>query len=78
MKNVFMGVLALDFKLTTFASFLIDNYGGSDTIVVIVEDAPPNYIIASSMRSTGIKKVLKEDETKECPLYHEGSSGRYE
>ena len=63
-REVFSGVLALDYKLKDIASFLTDNYQDTDTIVAIVEEAAPNYVIASSTGSSGAKKVLIYNDKK--------------
>mmetsp|Transcript_2625 Transcript_2625/g.6205 ORF Transcript_2625/g.6205 Transcript_2625/m.6205 type:complete len:870 (+) Transcript_2625:197-2806(+) len=65
-KTIFTGVLASDYSLDGIASFLTNNYDGSDTIVTIVEEAEPNYVIASSTGITGVRKVLIEDNSKPC------------
>lgn len=65
-KNVFSGVVALDFTLEGIASFLTKNYAESDSIVVVVEKAEPNYIIASSDGSIGVERVLIDDNSKPC------------
>ncbi|KAL7464469.1 hypothetical protein ACHAXS_004803 [Conticribra weissflogii] len=66
-RNVFTGVLALDFTLQGIASFLTENYKDSDTIVAVVEEAEPNYLIASSTGSTGIKQVIIKNHSQPCP-----------
>jgi len=66
-RSVFAGVLALDFTLEGIASFLTENYSGADTIVAVVEEAEPNYIVATSTGSTGVKRVLVDDVSQPCP-----------
>ncbi|KAL7463939.1 hypothetical protein ACHAXS_004290 [Conticribra weissflogii] len=66
-REVFAGVLASDFSLNGIASFLTQNYERSDTIIAIVEEAEPNFIIASSTGSTGVKRVLIDDISQPCP-----------
>ncbi|KAL7472380.1 hypothetical protein ACHAXS_012718 [Conticribra weissflogii] len=66
-RNVFAGVVALDFTLEGIASFLMKNYGGSDSIVVVLEKAEPNFIIASSDGSIGVERVLIDDNSVTCP-----------
>ncbi len=66
-RSVFAGVLALDLTLTGIASFLIKNYDEAENIVAIIEEAEPNYLIASSTGTTGVKKVLKDDPSVPCP-----------
>jgi len=66
-RKVFVGVLALDLTLTGIASFLIKNYDEAENIVAIIEEAEPNYLIASSTGTTGVKKVLKDDHSMPCP-----------
>lgn len=66
-REVFSGVLSLDVKLKDIASFLTDNYQDTDTIVAIVEEAAPNFVIASSTGSSGAKKVLIYNDKKTCP-----------
>ena len=67
-KNVFAGVLAVDYRFEDISQFLIDSYGGTDTAVVIYEDNNPNYIIALSTGSPANTLVLSEDPTKPCPV----------
>lgn len=67
-KNVFAGVLAVDYRFEDISQFLIDSYGGTDTMVVIYEDKDPNYIIALSTGSPANTLVLSEDSTKPCPV----------
>jgi len=66
-RKVFDGVLALDYKFLDIASFLSDNYEDSDTLVAIVEETSPNYLIATSKGGIGSKRVLASDETQLCP-----------
>eukprot|EP00569_Conticribra_weissflogii_P001723 CAMPEP_0171354350 /NCGR_PEP_ID=MMETSP0878-20121228/44663_1 /TAXON_ID=67004 /ORGANISM="Thalassiosira weissflogii, Strain CCMP1336" /LENGTH=786 /DNA_ID=CAMNT_0011860323 /DNA_START=248 /DNA_END=2608 /DNA_ORIENTATION=- len=66
-RSVFTGVLALDFTLQGIASFLTENYKNSDTIVAVVEEAEPNYLIASSTGSTGIRQVMLDNPSQPCP-----------
>ncbi|KAL7461288.1 hypothetical protein ACHAXS_001711, partial [Conticribra weissflogii] len=72
-RTVFAGVLASDYSLDGIAAFLTDNYNGSGTIVTIMEEAEPNYIIASSTGITGVRKVLIEDNSKACPQNSDGN-----
>ena len=67
-KNVFAGVLAVDYRFEDISQFLIDSYGGSNTMVVIYEDKNPNYIIALSTGTPANTLILSEDPTKPCPV----------
>jgi hypothetical protein len=64
--NVFAGVLAVDFTFTDISNFLIDNYQGTDTTVVIFEREEPHYFVAASTGSTGVRKVLISDGVTPC------------
>jgi hypothetical protein len=67
-RNVFEGVLALDYKFLDIAEFLSTSYQESDIVIVaVVEEASPNYVIATSRGGIGSKKVLVSDETQSCP-----------
>ena len=61
-----MGVLAVDFTFTDISNFLIDNYKGTDTTVIIFERDEPHYVVAASTGSTGVKRVLKSDGVTPC------------
>mmetsp|Transcript_11109 Transcript_11109/g.16243 ORF Transcript_11109/g.16243 Transcript_11109/m.16243 type:complete len:785 (-) Transcript_11109:179-2533(-) len=67
-KRVFAGVLAVDYRLEDIAKFLVDTYGGTDTAVIMYDEASPNYVVASSTGSPAAKLVLKEDPSKPCPV----------
>jgi len=67
-KNVFAGVLAVDYRFEDISAFLIDSYGGTDTMVAIYEDKDPNYIIALSTGTAANSLVLTEDPTTPCPV----------
>jgi hypothetical protein len=66
-RSTFAGVLAVDYTFRDVTSFLRENYKDSSTIVSIFEVNEPNYVVASSTGSKGVRKVLKSDESKECP-----------
>lgn len=65
-RSTFAGVLAVDYTFRDVTSFLRENYKDSSTIVSIFEVDEPNYVVASSTGSKGVRKVLKSDESKEC------------
>jgi len=66
-RNVFEGVLALDYKFTDIGKFLSSSYEESDTVIVaIVEEASPHYVIATSTGGIGAKTVLASDNTQPC------------
>ena len=65
-RSVFYGVTAVDMKLQDLADYLAYNYGESETVVAIVEDAEPNYVIALSSGTAGAKKVISDDPTLPC------------
>ncbi|KAL7473608.1 hypothetical protein ACHAXS_014068 [Conticribra weissflogii] len=67
-RVVFAGVVAVDFTLSEISSFLIENYKEGGYIVAIVEEAEPNYIIATSTGSTSLKSVLIDDQSQPCPF----------
>ena len=58
--------MALDYKFLDIANFLTV-YEDSDTVVAIVEEASPNYLIATSEGGIGSKRVSASDETRPCP-----------
>eukprot|EP00580_Thalassiosira_gravida_P010497 CAMPEP_0201632718 /NCGR_PEP_ID=MMETSP0493-20130528/6263_1 /ASSEMBLY_ACC=CAM_ASM_000838 /TAXON_ID=420259 /ORGANISM="Thalassiosira gravida, Strain GMp14c1" /LENGTH=851 /DNA_ID=CAMNT_0048104293 /DNA_START=624 /DNA_END=3179 /DNA_ORIENTATION=- len=66
-RNVFEGVLALDYKFTDIGKFLGSSYEESDTVIVaIVEEASPHYVIATSTGGIGAKTVLASDNAQPC------------
>jgi len=66
-RDVFDGVLAVDYTFTDLSNFLRTNYQNSSTVVAIFEQEAPHYIVATSTGSTGVKLVLKNDEEVPCP-----------
>ncbi|KAL7531527.1 hypothetical protein ACHAXR_004095, partial [Thalassiosira sp. AJA248-18] len=66
-RRIFQGVCGLDYRFTDIAGFLSSNYQDGDTIVAIVEENDPNYVIATSMGGSGGKSVSSSDETQPCP-----------
>jgi hypothetical protein len=50
-----------------FATFLEENYKDSGTIVAIVEDAEPHYLIGMSTGTLASIQYLASDPTKLCP-----------
>lgn len=67
-KNIFQGVLAVDYSLERIASFLAEQYQDSEINVLIVEDGEPNYVVAASTGTPSANLVSKEDETQPCPV----------
>jgi hypothetical protein len=66
-KQVFRGVLAVDYDLKHIMKLLVVAYQGTDRLVMIVEDAAPNYLIAASTGSSSIRQVLEDDKSELCP-----------
>ena len=66
-KNVFKGVLAVDYSLGQIADFLREQYAGTDISVLVVEAKGPNYVIAASTGSPAAILVSNEDESQPCP-----------
>lgn len=66
-RNVFAGVLAIDYTFTDITNFLQDNYKDTPTVVAIFEMAEPHYMVASSTGSNAAKVVFTDDESKPCP-----------
>ena len=66
-KQVFAGVLAVDYTLEDVSNFLRDNYGTSDDIIVtILEAAEPHYLIGISTGTSPYKEVQASDEDSPC------------
>jgi len=66
-KNVFAGVLAVDYRFEDIANFLIDSYKDTTTSVAIFEDKEPYHIIALSTGTPSTLAVLSADPTQPCP-----------
>jgi len=66
-RNVFAGVLAVDYRLEDIESFLIENYENATIAVAIYEVADPHYLIATSTGSSSAEFFLTEDLSKPCP-----------
>jgi len=66
-KNVFAGVVAVDYTFENITEFLIKNYLNSSTAVAIFEDDEPNNMIGSSTGSKAARKVLRSDKSQPCP-----------
>ncbi|KAL9182196.1 hypothetical protein ACHAXT_012848 [Thalassiosira profunda] len=66
-RNVFAGVLAVDYTFEDISRFLQDSYLGTEVTVAIIEKEEPYYMIASSTGSKNAKTVLVDDPTKPCP-----------
>ena len=66
-KNVFKGVLAVDYSLEFISSFLLETYGNSDINVIIFEDSDPYYLIASSTGINPTTIALSSDRNIPCP-----------
>jgi len=64
-RQVFSGVFAVDYTLGDIREFLTQ-YQGSDFMVLVVEAAEPNYVVASSSGSLATKLVRKENLTVPC------------
>lgn len=67
-KNVFTGVLGIDYTLSSIGDFLVESYKDSNYIVAIVEEDEPNYIVALSSGTSSTKEVLKSNTSIPCPL----------
>jgi len=65
-KNVFAGVLAVDYRFEDITEFLVESYGGASTYVAIFEDKEPNYIIALSTGTLANTLALSDDPSKPC------------
>eukprot|EP00538_Stauroneis_constricta_P000553 CAMPEP_0119572284 /NCGR_PEP_ID=MMETSP1352-20130426/44544_1 /TAXON_ID=265584 /ORGANISM="Stauroneis constricta, Strain CCMP1120" /LENGTH=998 /DNA_ID=CAMNT_0007621969 /DNA_START=74 /DNA_END=3067 /DNA_ORIENTATION=+ len=67
-RQVFAGVLAVDYQFENIVQFLVDNYQNTTTSVFIYEDASPHYVIGSSTGSQVARNFLTEDLTQPCPV----------
>mmetsp|Transcript_13955 Transcript_13955/g.40838 ORF Transcript_13955/g.40838 Transcript_13955/m.40838 type:complete len:631 (-) Transcript_13955:184-2076(-) len=65
-RNVFAGVLAVDYRFEHIGEFLLSAYGDSSTAIAIVEDTEPNYIIGLSTGSPAAKLVLSANNSEPC------------
>ena len=66
-RLTFQGILAVDYPLDAVSEFLIDAYKNTNTLVAIIEDKDPNYVVGVSTGSSTTKKVLISDSTVPCP-----------
>ena len=66
-RNVFEGVVAIDYTFDNVTEFLVDNYRDSKVEVAIFEAEAPHYLIASSTGSKGASKVRASDPQQPCP-----------
>ena len=66
-RNVFEGVVAVDYTFDNITEFLVDNYRDSTVEVAIFEAEAPHYLIASSTGSNGASKVRASDPQQPCP-----------
>jgi len=67
-RNVFDGVIAVDYRFEDIANFLIENYENTSTAVAVYEIADPNHLIATSTGSPAAENFLTEDLSKPCPV----------
>lgn len=75
-QKVFQGVVAFDYKLEEISQYLVDQYGSSSNIhVVIVEDTEPNHVLASSSGSQTTFWLLKGNSSQPCP--YQGTQARH-
>ena len=66
-RNVFEGVLAVDYSFAEMSNFLVESYKNSSTVVVIFEaQEPDNFMVASSTGRKAASKVLAQDKTQPC------------
>jgi hypothetical protein len=66
-RNVFEGIVAVDYTFDNITEFLVENYQDLSVEVAVFEEAPPHYLIASSTGSKGVRKALASDESQPCP-----------
>ena len=66
-RRIFQGILAVDYPLDAISEFLIDAYKNTNTLVAIIEDKDPNYVVGVSTGSSTTKKVQVSDVTLPCP-----------
>jgi len=66
---IFAGVMAVDYKVEDFAHFLEKNYKDSGTMVAIIEDAEPHYLIGLSTGTLASVQYLASDPTQLCPTF---------
>jgi 7 transmembrane sweet-taste receptor of 3 GCPR len=73
-RNIFEGVLAIDYTFADIGRFLVEGYSNSKTHVVVYEQAEPNFMVASSTGRKAASKVLASDESLPCPDDSEDTS----
>jgi 7 transmembrane sweet-taste receptor of 3 GCPR len=73
-RNIFEGVLAIDYTFADIGRFLVEGYSNSPTHVVVYEQAEPNFLVASSTGRKAASKVLASDESLPCPDDSEDTS----
>lgn len=67
-RQIFAGVIAVDYRFEDIANFLIESYGETDTAVIVYEAAEPNYVIASSTGSPSSRFMLSDNLSEPCPV----------
>ena len=75
-RNVFEGVMAVDYTLSNVEKFLQDNFQGSENVLAIWERAEPHYVVASSTEGRTVKVVLVDDESQLCGAGGDTTSAR--